>query len=104
MVQSAALLSTLSIEQPLLQVPISLHTAIQIAQAEIIRLGLGATHRILSLFGDVDRQAEGAAFAVIVSPHCVLPGGSRRSRAGRARRIKLLIHHDGRAVMKSGGR
>lgn len=60
--------------------------ALDIAEREMKRLGLFATHQIAALYAGVDRRTEGAAYALVM-----------RARSAPRRRVKLLIHADGHA-------
>lgn len=71
--------------------------AMEIAQHEIVRRGLAETYHVFALYAGVDRHTEGAAFAVIVRPHP--PVDARRARSPR--RMKLLIHEDGRTTLQT---
>jgi hypothetical protein len=77
---------------------LSVSAAMDIAQHEIIRRGLAATHHVAALYADADRQAEGAAFAVIVCPRA--SARSTANRAAAAPRLKLLIHDDGHTTLQ----
>jgi hypothetical protein len=71
--------------------------AMEIAHHEIVRRGLAETYHVFALYAGVDRHTEGAAFAVIVRPHP--PVDARRARSPR--RMKLLIHEDGRTTLQT---
>lgn len=65
--------------------------AMEIALRELARLQLGASHRPSALYAHGDRQAEGAAFAVIFRS---------LKRSQRSEKFKLLIHDDGRTTVQ----
>jgi hypothetical protein len=77
---------------------LSLNAAIEIAQQEITRLGLAATHQASALYAGADRQTEGAAFAVIVRQHAPMRRAAKD--AASLPRLKLLIYEDGRATLQ----
>ena len=73
--------------------------AMEIAQHEIVRRGLSETYHVFALYAGVDRHTEGAAFAVIVRPHPPPDAAAKRGRGPR--RMKLLIHEDGRTTLQT---
>lgn len=73
--------------------------AMEIAQHEIARRGLAETYHVFALYAGVDRHTEGAAFAVIVRPHPPVDAAEKRARSPR--RMKLLIHEDGRTTLQT---
>ena len=81
-------------------IPLSIGTALEIARRVILRLGLSATHTVHALYAGVDRQTEGAAFAVIVRPLTKLPA---IRTASAIRRFKLIIHEDGHTTIRTFG-
>jgi len=82
-----------------LRLPLSLQAAVDIARRELIRLGLTATYHVTAIYAGVDRRTEGAAFAFIASPDSA--PSAKRSRAGLLPRLKLLVHDDGRAILRT---
>lgn len=86
-------------QSPMLRAPLSLQAAVEIARQELIRLGLTATYHVTAIYADVDRRTEGAAFACIASPGA--PSNAKARRGGLLPRLKLLIHEDGRATLRT---
>jgi len=72
---------------------------VDIARRELIRLGLTATYHVTAIYAGVDRRTEGAAFAFIASADSSPRSKSRRSTL--LPRLKLLVHDDGRAILRT---
>lgn len=78
--------------------PLSLNTAMEIAQQEIVRRGLSETYHVSAFYAGEDRQTEGAAFAAIVCPHPA--AGAVKRKSSSPPRLKLLIHDNGDTTLQ----
>ena len=72
---------------------LGLERAITLANDELKRRGLAATHRVSALHAATDRTAEGAAFSATIFPRFGVPVTLRS-------RFKLLIAQDGRVLLR----